>query len=477
MKKYVSDIFGVDEIRKLNLGDTVAIWSPTGSGKSHLIKNVVNSYCREKGWKCLLISNRKILRTQNDRELRYIDGSSVDTINYQGLELEYEGDFESLFDGYEIIVFDEVHYLLSDSEFNRNTDILLKMMKNTPSSKICIFMTATPEALECCDIKFTKLFEVSRDYSYIKDVYFYNSESTLDEILDEIPSNEKAIYFCSSAIDAYEKSIMFQDTSFICSENNMVFYKRSSMSERSNIINNEKFSCKILCCTKVLDNGVNIKDRSVKHIIIDMLDPIVFIQCLGRKRIIDENDSVTLYIKNYPNNQISFIRKRYLEELSVADELFKIGKEEFIKKYKKSNLDEIIDNDITVNMAKYYQCKFLSTEYQKMTQHGYESYMCEKLGIPIEESKSAEIFFEKRSLSTILESYIGVKMFKEEQEAFKNEFFDNIFETKSKNYKRRGLKSINAILEEDSLNYTLVSTKDRSRGANRDKIFWQLLKY
>lgn len=477
MKKYISDIFGEKEMNSLEIGDSVAIWSQTGSGKSYFVKNILSKYCSEKGWKCLLISNRKILRSQNEKELRFLEyGNSVDTVNYQELEIDFHGDFKSLFFEYKVIVFDEAHYLLSDSEFNRNTDIIFKMMMNPPEDKICFFMTATPEPLEYCGAKFKKVYRLEPDYSYIEDVYFYSKDETADQILSSIPAGQKAIYFCSTAIDAYEKSLNIPSASFICSENNISFFKRSSMEERANIIAKEKFESKVLCCTKVLDNGVNIKDDSVQHIIIDMLDPTTFIQCLGRKRILNEFDKVKLYIRDFPKNQISFAKRKYSKQVGIAEELFSVGKEEFIRRYKKRSIEDIIDNDMTVNMAKYYHCKFLIDEMDKMINMGYRQYICEKIFYDLENVKNAEMVFEKKSLVDILDIWAGYKMFDDEQEKFKNEFFDNIFNSKSKNYRRRGLKSINAIMEEDGIGYVLVSKRE-NKGKNRNKRYWQIIKY
>lgn len=475
-KKYISDIFSKEEIDKISAGDRIAIWSQTGSGKSHFVKNVLNKFCSDKNWKCLLISNRKILRSQNEKELRYIGAKNIDTINYQTLEQDYIGGIENLFSGYQVIVFDEVHYLLSDSMFNRNTDILLEMVFHSPSDKVFFFMTATPEAIEYCGGSFNKIYRLESDYSYIEKLYFYSKDDTAKRFISDLPKDEKLIYFSNAASDAYDMSSFFENSSFICSENNKTFYRWSSMDERANIISKESFDSRILCTTKVLDNGVNIKDKSVKHIVIDMVDPITFIQCIGRKRIIDSDDKVSLYVKDYPSNQLSFIRSKYLEKISVAEELFYTSKEDFLARYKKKNLDDIIDNDITVNMAMYYYCKYMAKEIERMIKIGYRNYVCEKLSIDSSRVYFAEEHFEKKTITKILDDWAGKKMFSEEQEKFKNDFFDSVFGVKSRNYRRRGLKSINAIIEEDNIGYVLVSSKE-SRGENRGKRYWQLIKY
>lgn len=54
----------------------------------------------------------------------------------------------------------------------------------------------------------------------------------------------------------------------------------------------------MLFTTKVLDNGVNLKDKAIKHIIIEQTDMVEFMQCLGRKRVQSPDDIITLYFLN-----------------------------------------------------------------------------------------------------------------------------------------------------------------------------------
>lgn len=87
------------------------------------------------------------------------------------------------------------------------------------------------------------------------------------------------------------------------------------------ITQSERFDCRFLFTTKVLDNGVNLKDKSIKHIIIEMPDIIEFIQCLGRKRICDAQDTIKLYFLF----DFGSIAARYgvlKKDLQIANEYF-----------------------------------------------------------------------------------------------------------------------------------------------------------
>lgn len=52
----------------------------------------------------------------------------------------------------------------------------------------------------------------------------------------------------------------------------------------------------MLITTKVLDNGVNISDEGVRHIVIPFCDQTEFMQMLGRRRT-DEGERVYLYVE------------------------------------------------------------------------------------------------------------------------------------------------------------------------------------
>lgn len=70
--------------------------------------------------------------------------------------------------------------------------------------------------------------------------------------------------------------------------------------------------CKVLIATSVLDNGFSIKDDLVKNVVICTDDRVEFLQELGRRRILSEQDSVELYIRRVTPMSLN-VRKSYLE--------------------------------------------------------------------------------------------------------------------------------------------------------------------
>ena len=476
MKKYISDIIPYSEIQKWQKGNRILISSQTGSGKSEFIKNNLYQFAKDHNQKILLLSNRNLLKNQNILDI----GDKLDTItaqNYQELESKIlnGSDVLDLFSFYDYIVYDEVHYMFSDSLFNRNTDLLLTPVKETPQDKIFIFITATPDALLDFQPKYDFNYTSEYDYSYIKEIVFYNRSNIAEAILQNIPYEEKAIFFSSNAQDALDLSNRFLDSSFICSASNSL-YQKADKNAMIQIAEKAMFNSRFLFSTKVLDNGVNIKDDQVKHIIIDMLDPISFIQCLGRKRILREEDTITLYVKNYHGGNIYYALNDIYAKIKLVDELKQTSEETFRKKYRKKDFDNVIDNDYKINIAKYQNyitsSRLLGNMLLDKNKIGYKKYICKQLNYKLLDIGNGDEQFEKISIHKLLERYVGKKLFKEDQEEFKILFFDNMFSPKKTNYRHRGIRSINAILEEDNLNFVLYSKREKDRGEFRDQNYW-----
>jgi hypothetical protein len=456
MRKYISDVVTKEEIDKWKLGQRILINSQTGTGKSEFIKNNLYEYCKLLNKKILLMSNRNLLKNQNIADI----GIKTDFIkphNYQEFETKViNGTFiEELFSPYTYVVYDEAHYFFSDSQFNQNTDLLIEPIKNTPKDKIFIFITATSDALLDYQDKFDYIYTLPYDYSYIKNIYFYtrltNKSHIVESIINNIKDGGKILYFGSNAKDNFNLYKKYENSSFICSEGNAL-HDKCSQETISQIVNDSKFESDILFSTKLLDNGVNLKDEKLKHIIIDMVDPISFIQSLGRKRCMNPKDQINLYIKDYHRGMIHWIIEGYNKQIREVQKL----------------------KDSEINLAKYQNWTTQRKLLSRMNAHdkdGYKKYICNLLSFDINRIKNANIEFENGSLQSLLESYVGTKMFKEEQEKFKDLFFDKIFTPKRTDYFARGIKAANGVIEEDKLKFIIYSRQE-TKGVNRNKSYW-----
>lgn len=171
-----------------------------------------------------------------------------------------------------------------------------------------------------------KVFDqIKPDYSPY-DVYYYNEINELIELIKLNP-NDKWLIFSMNKDEGKElaetinkriekDTAIFLDSKLVHSKDKNVL-KNDKLLKRKNIYNeirdNNKFSCRVLISTTVLDNGVSIHDSDLKHIVLPSHNKTEFLQMIGRKRLAD-NETVKLYIKNHTykeiiNEQYSIIRR------------------------------------------------------------------------------------------------------------------------------------------------------------------------
>ena len=74
-------------------------------------------------------------------------------------------------------------------------------------------------------------------------------------------------------------------------------------------------------------------------------------------------------------------------------------------------------------------------------------------------------------LKDILDKLIGVKMFKDEQKKFKELLLKELLKSPKGSHGSVGLKTINALFEENELKYIMISKTERG-GELRGKAYW-----
>ncbi len=250
-------------------------------------------------------------------------------------------------------VFDEIQILYADAEFNSYCSEFLRSIPFVFRDVVRVYMTATSYEVidyirkyEICkysinvqnppkaqfmdqryirsfnwiehgqNVKmpaFTKLirYTIDPDYSRYELKFFYperkkkgseqsnnsddNKATAAINVLKQIePSeNNKVIVFVDN------KKVGVQICRRLRSDKVTAAFLTKDSSDpktvRDNIINNACFDESVLVTTQVLDSGVNICDESVKNILIFYTDRTQFIQSLGRRRLVNGEDSVTVW--------------------------------------------------------------------------------------------------------------------------------------------------------------------------------------
>ena len=370
---YISDSLRKDW-EKWQEYSAVFISAPTGSGKNYFIEQMLYSW-HHKRKKVLIISNRIALSRQMKKSLirsiasydpdsvfgllTRIDESSISDLDkisqinnitvksYQNIEKS-----EVLNREYDILILDEYHFFLADSQYNKNTDMILKKIIESVAFKTPnatrIFMTATVDEvifplcsripnfwdnidwrksfyenpknrplfesnddsiinLSEIDPKGTKdilVYQFEPEYDHLKVKYFNEDNEIKKKIQKEIKekNQDKWLIFINNSKKGMKWTKQF-------GKENAKFINSGSKNSEENqkIISDNEFQSKVLISTSFLDNGINLKMKDLKNIVISNFDRTQFIQMLGRKR--DANKSETnLYIRAY--NQ-EYIKKNF----------------------------------------------------------------------------------------------------------------------------------------------------------------------
>jgi hypothetical protein len=484
-KQYISDIINKEEIDKWSNNEIVFIEAPTGCGKSHFIKNVLSEHDRNK--KILILVNRILIKSQSEKELLRQDIDNVTITTYQNIANKILLRKEIEFDNYDYIICDESHFFCEDSEYIYEGDLVFDWVMSR--SGIKIFMTATGYYVRSY-LKYElglkiKLYQIKNTYDFIEKLYFYEDDDVIKKLLLDLPPDEKAIYF-TSAKKAYETSKLLESCVFYCSKNNHSYCSYVNKESIEYLEENENFQEQIMCTTKVMDCGVNIKDTDLKHIIVDMADISSLIQCIGRKRIQD-NEKIILYIKDKKGNSIVRRLESIQNKLNYANILFEKGSIALVQENAHRNTygnliyDVINKNELKlekkVNDLMYFTYKLNEEIYTKILQDkedGFKNKLFERMNIDMPYTY-LEQELDALKLEHILDKLVGVKMFKDEQKDFKELLLRELLNAPKSNHGSIGLKTINALFDENKINY-IVNNKREKSGEFRDQTYWVISK-
>jgi len=479
--EHFSDLIKLEDIINWKPSDMILGTAGTGRGKSYFILNDLYDYCKERKLSILFLSNRDILKAQFLHEVETENKQDVITVmNYQKVEtmIMYGVPMEE----YDFIVADEIHYIFGDADFNRNTELIIEWLIDINCS-VKILLSATSEHIENYLEVYRKIklikYTIEGNTDHINDIYFYEDNEVLMKMLFELPLDEKAMYF-GNVDKVYQASQDLTDAEFLCSTNSKSS-KYSNIEIKDQIIENEKFDCQVLCTTSVIDNGVNIKDESVKHMIVDYFYTDTIIQCIGRKRILHENDKINIYIRNRSNRSLKMSLTNFNTQIAQVKYLKDFGVEEFVKKYGRKNLSHCINiitdsgghTNLQRNDIMYIKQLKNIESAELMIANSYDFIVCQKLNIDYSTIKHLEDEYDALTLTDIVSQYLGLKMFEEERDEFKRLLMDKLFNTPDASHGSLGMKTINSLFEDNNLDFVIISKVEKSRKSeNRDKTYW-----
>lgn len=361
MKKIrVTDLIKKEDVEKWKPRDNILIASPMGAGKSYFCKNTLYDMAKSVNGKILMLIHRSNCVEQFQYEIE-ADGKVdvIEVITYQSLEysvLHNTNKFD--LSKYMFVVCDEFHYFFNDSSFNNKTAISFNMiMSNTES--VHVFMSATGDHMARYMRKYIKdnglekaiEYEIPFDFSFIQQLTFFHKDKTMEEFLKEgVAKGDKGIFFIQSAEKAYKLYSKYKKYCvFNCSANNRKYYEYVDRNKIKDILINQRFNEQFLITTSCFDAGINIIDTDVKHIVIDIVDIGSLIQCIGRKRIQNEDDKLNIYIKIINNQKLAGLKRTMEKKIEMADFYMDNGYsvDKLIEKYPMQNdINNILYDDL-----------------------------------------------------------------------------------------------------------------------------------
>lgn len=476
-KKRVSEIITVDLIKNWEQNEIITISAGTGVGKSYFIKNILYAFAKASGKKILMLIHRCNCTNQFQQEI--IKDKKTDVIHiktYQSLE---QNDIDLSL--YQYIVCDEFHYFMSDASFNKTTDISLN--KILALDCIRIFMSATGNIMKRYINNYRKYkiteFEIPISYGFINALTFFNKDVTMENFIEEcIKKNEKAVFFIESAKKAYEIYTKYKkDCLFNCSKSNKTYYKYVDKDKINKMLENEFFTENILITTTCMDAGVNIIDTSLHHIICDIEDIGVIIQCIGRKRIQNDDDYLNVYIKSMSNSYLGGKKTQLKRRIEKSDYLRNHTVKEYLLKYPRTNdysniiYDEIIADDENctkkINELMYFKCLNDINIIDAMLQYGKYGFN-KYISYNVFEFNDYRIIEEDEKISE-LSKYLSCIINKKLEKSKQKELINKINLKDSRGRIQKSIGILNQYLIE---NFDMTLTSKIIKEDNIKKTYW-----
>ena len=519
MKKRITDVISKEEARNWEPGSNILISAPMGAGKSYFCKNMLYELAKEVNGKILMLIHRTNCVEQFKYEIE-TDGKSdvVDVVTYQSLEYGKLHNTSKQIDLslYQYVVSDEFHYFFNDSSFNNKTAVSFQMIMSNESS-VHVFMSATGDNMARYMKKYIRdnglekaiEYEVPFDFSFMENLVFFHKDTTMEEFIKEgIEKGDKGIFFIQSAEKAYKLYSKYKKHCvFNCSANNGKYYEYVDKEKIRNILINQRFEEQFLITTSCFDAGINIIDRGVKHIVIDIVDIGSLIQCIGRKRIQDEEDKLNVYIKVINNQKLAGLKRSMEQKVEMADFYMKSGYsiEKLIEKYPMQNdVNNILYDDLmydeqgriipnsytkTINEPMYFKKKEdiadFSMMMEKYGKFGYCKYLATMFGFRDKETGSYRyrMINEEYELEEYLEKMVKdgtvLLQLKDRTELIKK------INAKQDGRLLKKAATLNQVLEERELDYRIkefATTRyvEDSVGKKKKKIYksaWKVVRF
>lgn len=345
------------------------------------------------------------------------------------------------------IILDECHYFTSDSRFNENTFKEFEYLFNhTGATKI--YFSATPETFISALQKYfevnsnklkeynteiaiinpfeniiNNLIEINSSKYSIEFINYNDREVFLDNQIKNSNQRDKLLYFTSDKLfgfamcnrangSSYHKefskggSIIY---SLASKDSDKKFEKYIDCIQRQNIKQNNIFNTDVLVATKVLENGINLKDDNLKRIVTDYVEWDSVIQMIGRVRVKKREtaEPIKVYII-VPSIKMLKSRINKKKKLLEDDSKNLFEKEQAIFDIKSYEALKVMNSNGTRDLSSYIEkikeflfLKDSNFDTEKLEQSEYKLY--QEIKKRNEEKEELQLFKENQDIVNFMD--------------------------------------------------------------------------
>ena len=289
----------------------------------------------------------------------------------------------------------------------------------------------------------------------------------------------KMLYFSNKTSDLEELYQQFKDKALFSVSKS---HKKSRLTDGKDmdfLLKKEKLPKNILFSTTVLDNGVNINDHTVKYIVVDLIDIDTIIQCLGRKRIQNDADTITFLIRKPTESIISQAISNIDKELEQVVFFLANGERELIKTYPRNTRidgnnilfwdynDEKEKPEIKINQVAYFNRLYRQGRYQELQKQGIKEILSRRLNIPKE-----KFSYYYSALSILKQSAEKETLYRTKEE--KQVFYQKL--NCRKNSKLiKSMDNLNDYFSDNNFPYQIIE-EDIQQETTRYRHSWKVIK-
>ncbi|MBR2284687.1 MAG: DEAD/DEAH box helicase family protein [Ruminococcus sp.] len=353
--QYLNAILTTEDADKLDWGSSIAVFSPTGAGKSWTVERIALDLAKHK--QVIFLTNRSACETQLKQELLRKSGAAdipADLIGrisvMENLTVMTYQKFVKHCHRYHgkalVLILDECHCLAEDATFSVYPQQMLRYLHSNLDNTVRIYLTATPEAVlptlwelesvsgkalypltadnltdylrftpvqDDTRIQHTYLMEPNWDYLTFKNYDPDNRTVFLDYLNAVAANGKKALIYINDIQKGRELQELLGDSQHIYSD-------EDKKSELHQITEHSRFETAALVTTKVAENGLSLHDDSLSVIVAETFDPITLQQVIGRARVSRKRPrEVIVLLPDYTASHLGSIAGQLYMQLQEFD--------------------------------------------------------------------------------------------------------------------------------------------------------------